>query len=223
MILRLLLLTVVGALLPALVLAPATALGDEAPVDVTISIPPGMPGQQVTAQLTALRAGEPAPGLAVVFTWIGPNTDPEGVTTTTTTDEAGTARTDVVLDTQTAVMGRVLDAAGEELGSATAVYGAIDCRCSPVMINARLRARDASGGTDVLTLRSPRAGEDAVVKLLRVRDGVATRIRRTVLGEDGKVTWRVEDHNGRRPTEYFARISATVVSGRDTTKIVAAR
>ena len=225
---RLLLLLLTTALVlasaPARASSSASSASDEVPVDVWVAIPVGSPGEQVTAVAGVSREGEPAPGLTVVFTRIDDGTGPEGVTDTATTDETGTARLDLVLTMQTIVRATVTDAAGQELGSATAVYSAPVCRCSPPPLRLVVRGVRAPNGDDRLALRTSEHAAGATAGLYRVgSDGRATRIRRSTLEERGHRDWRVTDHNGRRWTRYFVVVGPTETSARDRSPVVRVR
>ncbi|MEV7428285.1 hypothetical protein AB0N29_01590 [Nocardioides sp. NPDC092400] len=228
MTLRLVLLSVVGALLSALALAPTSAQAgpdaDPAPVELALDVPSGYEGQDRTAILIATRDGAPVPGLTVIFTRTSGETN-ETVTSTDVTDPTGTATTDFVLDGPVQIDAVVTNDAGAVVGTAGPAWAFPDvvCRCSPPGLNGRLQGRDARNGDDRLAAAAARAGADAVVRLFRVRQGVATRVRSVVLGEDGVVKWRIGDRNGSRATRYYASFGKTVVSLGDRTKIVAVR
>ncbi|MDN4172481.1 hypothetical protein QWY28_05965 [Nocardioides sp. SOB77] len=213
-----------------LVLAPGSARAeeapprDEAPVDVALSLPVGSYGETVTAELLAGRGGEPVPGLTVEFSWTSSGVEPESGRATTTTDEAGTARTDLVLGEHTVLTGRVLGAEGEELGASTVSYGIV-CRCSPLIPTLTATGVAARNGDDRLVLRTHDLPVGAVVDLFRVTpDGErADRIRRSRVDEDGRRSWRVTDHNGSRATRYYAVALPTETSPRARTSVVRVR
>ncbi|NHC25476.1 hypothetical protein G6553_20150 [Nocardioides sp. IC4_145] len=219
------LLLLLSALLLVLVPAPAgwsAPSDDEDQVTISFGIPSGSPGERVVIAADVRRGGEPAAGLTVVFTWRSWYPDAE-VTESTTTDESGFARTEVVLGMQTLVTGTVLDATGAPVTSATAHHSEPVCRCTPPLA-ARLTGLDARNGDDRLVLRGTDHAAGATADLYRVdARGKAERIRRSSLDGRGHRAWRVTDRNARRVTRYFARVHPTDTSRRATTITVRVR
>lgn len=207
-----------------LVLAPgsARAVAASAPV-LDLVVPAGRADQEVTATLTVTVDGAPAEGLAVTFRRTGPGSATGGPVEAVT-DAAGTATYTYRLEGvgHYSVEAEVIDAEGSSTGTGVSAYAetSVVCRC---WINASIEARDAQDGDDVVGVAQRRGGADAVVRLFRFRDGRPERIRRSVLGEDGVVKWRVDDHNGRARTRYYATVSATVVSSADRTRTIRVR
>lgn len=216
----------------ALLLAPSSARaedpvdgpGDDGQVTASFGIPSGDPGETVTIELVARRGTELAPGLDVVFTWRSQGVEPPEGTATTVTDEAGVARVDVVLGYWTQVTGTVLDEDGTTLATTTAVAQPILCRCSPVYVVADLVGIAARNGDDRVVLRAGELAAGARAELYRIdASGTAHRIRRSTLGSTGKRAWRVQDHNGRGMTRYYAKIGATETSAAAVSRTVRIR
>ncbi|WKN49614.1 hypothetical protein [Nocardioides sp. Arc9.136] len=208
-----------------LVLAPgsARAVAASAPV-LDLVVPAGREGQEVTAALTVTVDGAPAEGLAVTFRRTGPGPSAGGPVEALT-DAAGTATYTYRLDGvgHYSVEAEVIDAEGNSSGTGVSAYAdssVVVCRC---WINASIEARDAQDGHDVVGVAQRRGGADAVVRLFRFRDGRPERIRRSVLGEDGVVKWRVDDHNGRARTRYYATVSKTSASFAERTRTIRVR
>ncbi len=222
------LLLLLSALLLVLVPAPA-ALADTpdptAPVAVSLSGPVDWPaeGAPGVATLHARQAGEPVPGLTVVFVRRSPATSPEGETSTAVTDETGTARLEFPFVGQTTVTASVYDAAGEHVGTASMTTGWV-CRCSPPGIGLHAEARQARDGDDRV-LAEVALPPGAVLELFRITpDGKrAERIRRSRVDERGRRVWRVMDHNGRRMTRYFVVAPATETSTEERTGLLRVR
>ncbi|MCR6030612.1 hypothetical protein GGQ22_04045 [Nocardioides sp. zg-579] len=76
----------------------------------------------------------------------------------------------------------------------------------------------SQGKYDVITVTARRAGADANVRLFRVKDGVAKRVKQKVLGEDGVAKFKRADLNGNKSTRYYAIVGKTIVNFADTTK-----
>jgi hypothetical protein len=221
--LRLLLATVLLVLVPAPVV-----LADEPdqppPVEVAMSGPvTSTPGEPGVATLRATREGEPVPGLTVEFVWRSLGPSPESGTSTTVTDETGTARLEFPFVGQTTVMASVRDAAGEHVATVTMTTGWV-CRCTPPFPRLDARGRDARNGDDRVRVEtSLPAG--SVVDLFRIApDGKrADRIRRSRVDERGRRAWRVTDHNGRRATGYFVVARPTETSASERTSVLRIR
>ncbi|MEV7428284.1 hypothetical protein AB0N29_01585 [Nocardioides sp. NPDC092400] len=197
----------------------ARAVAASAPV-LDLVVPAGREGQEVTATLTVTVDGAPGEGLAVTFRRTGPGSATGGPVEAVT-DAVGTATYTYRLETagDYSVEAEVVDAEGSSTGTGVSAYAepsVVVCRCAAPGI----RATNARNGDDRITVSLSRTGADAAVRLFRIRDGEAQRIRRTVLGEDGVVAWRVDDHNGRRATRYYAVAGATDVSPRARTKTI---
>ncbi|MBA8804503.1 hypothetical protein FB382_002794 [Nocardioides ginsengisegetis] len=84
-------------------------------------------------------------------------------------------------------------------------------------------ATDSIDGYDLITVNSSNAGADAMVKLYRVKDGVAKRVKSKVLGEDGKAKFKRADLNGDKKNFYYAVVTATDTNLRGVTRTAEVR
>ncbi|MDN4161046.1 hypothetical protein [Nocardioides abyssi] len=223
------LLVALCALLALALAAPATSAtaeptapdeADDTDLALVLAVPHAELGAPTPATLTATRGGEPVPGLVVEVTRTGPA--PAGpATTTTTTDDAGVARFDVLVTAygEFSVSATVTATAGTFLGTAGPVvaqgYVLDSCgggypgrtaddaarRCSPpepILI----RTKDARNGDDRIRVDNLSGGGTVRVLLSR-HDGTGRQRIRTARIAEGEHRWfRVTDHNGRRVTRY---------------------
>ncbi|WKN49545.1 hypothetical protein [Nocardioides sp. Arc9.136] len=91
-----------------------------------------------------------------------------------------------------------------------------------VTINAGITS-ESKGKYDVITVNARRAGADANVKLFRVKNGVAKRVKQKALGEDGVAKFKRADLNGSKATRYYAVVGESATSLKDKTKTISVK
>ncbi|MBA8804498.1 hypothetical protein FB382_002789 [Nocardioides ginsengisegetis] len=93
----------------------------------------------------------------------------------------------------------------------------------PGIFTKHVPASDSIAGYDRITVNAGKAGADAVVKLYRVKNGVAKRVKSKVLGADGKAIFKRADLNGDKKNFYYATVSATSTNKAAKTATVAVK
>ncbi|MEV7428212.1 Ig-like domain-containing protein [Nocardioides sp. NPDC092400] len=79
---------------------------------------------------------------------------------------------------------------------------------------------ESKGKYDFVTITVARAGADATVKLFRVKNGVAKRVKQKVLGADGVARFKRADLNGSKATRYYAVVGKTVANQKGKTRTI---
>ncbi|WP_435744839.1 hypothetical protein [Nocardioides sp. SYSU DS0663] len=180
----------------------ATAESEPAEVQLVLEVTSGETDDALGARLEATRNGAPASGLTVSFERSGP--EEESDRAMATTDSSGVASWSFMVagEGPFEVTATVTDPAGNRVGAAGPVearaYPPTSCRCTP--ISPWLKGVAAANGDDRLVVWYQPGG---IARLIR-RDDTGRRewVRRGPLDANGRRSFRVRDHNDRRPTTY---------------------
>lgn len=186
-------------------------------------------GTAVTETVTARdQEGQPIPGLDVDFLRSGPNAQSGDVNSSDVTDGNGQATYNFVGDTTgTAKIDAVVSDGngGQQITKLhdEVVFKSVAPAIFPGITAEHIVNADTISGYDRITVRCPKAGADAVVKLYRVKNGVAKRVKSKTIGADGVARFKRADLNGDKKNYYFATVSASSSNKAGKTKTVAVK